>query len=90
MKEINALKLRNNLGEILETLNRTGEPIIVNKGHKAQAVLITPEQFQLRFLDYQTEGKKQKMLELIQGLKKKRLGDESSVEILRELRGYKL
>jgi len=88
MNEINALKLRNNLGEVLEMLNRTGEPIIVHKGRKVQAVLITPEQFQRRFIDYQTEEKKQKMLETIRGIKAKRRGDKDSLEVLRELRGY--
>ena len=88
MKEINALKLRNNLGEILEMLNKTGEPVIVHKGRKVQAVLITPEQFQRRFLDYQREEKKKELLERIHDLRQRRKGDRSSVDVLRELRGY--
>ncbi|MEW6614998.1 MAG: type II toxin-antitoxin system Phd/YefM family antitoxin [Thermodesulfobacteriota bacterium] len=88
MKEVNALKLRNNMGEILDMLAKTGEPILVSKGRKVQAVLITPEQFQRRFLDYQTEEKKKMLLETIGGLKACRLGTKSSIEVLRELRGY--
>lgn len=58
MKTVNALKIRNHLGEILEELNKTGNPILVSKGRKVQAVLITPEQFKRRFLDYQAEEEK--------------------------------
>lgn len=88
MKIINALKIRNNLGEILDELTRTGEPVLVSKGRKIQAALITPEQFQRRFLDYQTEEKKRGLLDIIEGLKDHRIGAKSSVDVLRELRGY--
>ena len=88
MKEVNALKLRNNLGEILDQLNKTGEPLLISKGRKATAVLITPEQFEKRFLDYQAEEKKKEMLEKIMALRANRIGDKDSVAILRELRGY--
>ena len=29
MEEVNALKIRNNLGEILDRLNEKGEPILI-------------------------------------------------------------
>ncbi len=45
MEEVNALKIRNNLGEILERLNDKGERILISKGRKIRAVLVTPEQF---------------------------------------------
>lgn len=45
MKTVNALKIRNHLGEVLKELNKTGKPISVSKGRKIQAVLITPEQY---------------------------------------------
>lgn len=90
MKTVNALKIRNHLGEILEELNKTGKPILVSKGRKIQAVLITLEQFQIRFLDYQVEEKRKKLLETIKSLKRKRTGSKDSVEVLRELRGYDL
>lgn len=88
MKTVNALKIRNNLGEVLEDLTKTGEPILVSKGRKICAVLITPEQFQKRFIDHQTEEKKKQLLESIKSLKAKRVGTKSSIEVLRELRGY--
>ncbi|MBN2246346.1 MAG: type II toxin-antitoxin system Phd/YefM family antitoxin [Candidatus Aminicenantes bacterium] len=90
MKIINALKIRNHLGEVLDELNRTKKPILVSKGRKIQAVLITPEQFKTRFLDYQAEEEKKLLLEKISGLKGQRLGEKSSIEVLRDLRGYEL
>ena len=90
MKTVNALKIRNHLGEVLEELNKTGKPILVSKGRKIQAVLITPEQFQRRFLDYQAEEKKKKLIEAIQSMKAKRKGTKNSLDVLRELRGYEL
>ena len=88
MKTVNALKIRNNLGEVLESLTRTGEPVLVSKGRKIRAVLITPEQFKTRFLDYQAEEQKRQLFESIKGLRDDSLVARDSVEVLRELRGY--
>jgi PHD/YefM family antitoxin component YafN of YafNO toxin-antitoxin module len=90
MKTVNALKIRNHLGEVLEDLKKNGEPILVSKNRKIQAVLITPEQFQKRFLDYQSEEKRKSLLKTIKSLKAKGRGSKDSVEVLRELRGYGL
>jgi len=88
VRTVNALKIRNNLGEILDLLNDTGEPILVSKGRKLRAVLITPEQFKRRFLDYQAEERKKQLLETIKDLRRDSLEKKGSVEVLRELRGY--
>lgn len=58
MKTINALKIRNHLGEVLDLLDKTRDPILVSKGREIRAVLITLEQFKSRFLDYQADDKK--------------------------------
>lgn len=88
MKTVNALKIRNHLGEVLSLLDKTGEPVLVSKGKEIRAVLITPEQFQRRFLDYQADEKKLELLAAISKLKEKRLGKKNSISVLRELRGY--
>ena len=88
MKIVKALKIRNNLGESLNLLKKNGEPILVSKGRKIEAVLITPEQFEKRFIDYQTKERKKELLDLIHGLRVDRLGTKSSLDILREIRGY--
>jgi PHD/YefM family antitoxin component YafN of YafNO toxin-antitoxin module len=88
MRQVNALKIRNHLGEVLDMLDADGEPILISKGRKIAAVLITPEQYQRRFLDYQTEEKKRKMRERLAEMKAHRLGNRNSLSVLRELRGY--
>ena len=88
MEEVNALKVRNNLGEILDRLEKTGQPIYISKGRKIRAVLVTPEDFERRFLDVKAEEEKRKFLEVVRSLRKKKKGRKSSVEVLRRLRGY--
>ena len=88
MKTVNALRIRNNLGEVLDMLKKTGEPILVSKGREIRAVLITPEQFKKRFLDYQSEEQKKQLLKTIQAMKENRVEKQESIEVLRELRGY--
>ena len=88
MRQVNALKIRNQLGEVLEMLATDGEPIVICKGRKVAAVLITPEQFERRFLDFQTEEKKRQMFEKVLQLRSTKSGARDSLAILRELRGY--
>jgi PHD/YefM family antitoxin component YafN of YafNO toxin-antitoxin module len=89
MEEVNALKIRNNLGEILDRLSETGEPIFVSKGRKIRAVLVTPEQFEKRFLDRQVEEERKKFLEAVKRLRKVKKSKDDSLSILRQLRGYR-
>jgi len=88
MEEVNALKVRNNLGEILDRLEKTGQPIYISKGRKIRAVLVTPEDFERRFLDVKAEEEKRKFLETVRSLRKRKRGKRSSLEVLRSLRGY--
>jgi PHD/YefM family antitoxin component YafN of YafNO toxin-antitoxin module len=89
MEEVNALKIRNNLGEILDRLSETKEPIFVSKGRKIRAVLVTPEQFEKRFLDRQVEEERKKFLEAVKRLRKVKKSKDDSLSILRQLRGYR-
>jgi PHD/YefM family antitoxin component YafN of YafNO toxin-antitoxin module len=88
MRLVNALKIRNHLGEVLDLLHSDGEPIQISRGRRVAAVLITPEQYERRFLDHQTEEKKRQMLEKMLKMRANRTDSRSSVSILRELRGY--
>jgi len=88
MEKVSALKVRNHLGEILDRLEKTGAPILISKGRKVRAVLITPEQFQRRFLDLQAEEEKQKLIERIKSLKSRKKDGADSTVVLRQLRGY--
>ena len=88
MEKINALKLRNNLGEILDRLSAKGEPILISKGKKIRAVLVTPEDFEKRFLDVKAEEEKERLLLLFKSLRKRKKESTQSIEVLRQLRGY--
>ena len=88
MKTINALEFRNHLGAVLDELDEKREPILVSKGRKVRAVLITPEDFKIRFVDRQAEDERNQLLAKIHDLRDTRRGDSDSADILREMRGY--
>ena len=88
MERVNALKLRNNLGEILDRLSAKGDPILISKGRKIRAVMVTPEDFEKRFLDVKAQEEKEKLLELFKSLRKQKKESIQSLKVLRQLRGY--
>lgn len=88
MEEVNALAVRNNLGAILDRLNDSGEPILVLKGRKLRAVLVTPEDFEKRFLDYKAKEDKERLLDEMRTLKQEKKAPLKSIDLLRQLRGY--
>lgn len=88
MEEVNALTIRNNLGKILDRLNKSGEPVLISKNRKIRAVLVTPEQFERRFLDWQSQDERQRFLAAMKQLKKSRKGNITTLAVLRKLRGY--
>ena len=65
MHTVNALKIRNQFGEVLRLLESSGQPILVSKGRKIRAVLITPEDFEARFVDCLAEDRRRRRLEEI-------------------------
>jgi len=69
MKTINALTIRNNLGKVLQELEETREPVLVSKGRKVRAALITIEDFQTRFIDKQAEVDSLTSLEALRNLR---------------------
>jgi PHD/YefM family antitoxin component YafN of YafNO toxin-antitoxin module len=89
MKTVNALTVRNKLGSVLQELEDGKEPILITKGRKIRAVLITPEDFQVRFLDKQVEEEKQRWMMKLVELRAPRIGSLTSLEALRDLRGYR-
>ena len=89
MKTISSSEIRNHLGSVLDQLSESGEPILVSIDGQVRAVLITPEDFEDRFADKQLGNERRRLLERIQSLKEHRIGNRDSIEILRDLRGYK-
>lgn len=83
METINALKIRNNFGEVLDKLEATGEPIMISKNREVRAVLITLRDFERRFMDKQSEEKKR---ELLAKLKEHQIHEGDPGKVVRELR----
>jgi len=72
----------------LEELLKTGEPILVSKGRKVQAVLITRNNSKEDFWTSRPKETKKQLLETIKGSREDSLEAKESVAVLRELRGY--
>lgn len=89
MEIVNALHIRNRLGEVLDQLVKTGKPIMVSKGRKIRAVLITPEDYEKRFLDVQAQEQQELFLNRIREFRAASTSEKKSIEVLRELRGYR-
>jgi prevent-host-death family protein len=87
MRSVNALEIRNHLGAVLDDLERTGEPVIVNKGRRARAVLISVKDFQRRFVDRQTEEHRRALMDRVLAARTERTGENDSLTVLRALRG---
>jgi hypothetical protein len=89
MNTINALKVRNQFGEVLDLLDKEKEPILITKSKKIRAVLIRYEDFQTRFLDKQAEDEKKQFYKQIKSHVAPSLISEDPIVTLRKLRGYK-
>ncbi len=86
MKKINALALRHSLTKIIETLQKTGEPILLEKGRKPAAVIISLDDFRMRFIEKDADDKRIAIKEKILNMRKKSHNHESAESILREMR----
>jgi prevent-host-death family protein len=80
----NVLKLRNALGQILEEVKASGEPLIVEKNREPIAVLISYQVFKQRFLDHLEKKKAENLVgEFRDNLGKAKA---SSLSVLRNMR----
>ena len=82
--KINALQIRQSFGKILKQLQRSDEPIIIEKGRVPVAVLISLKVFKERFIDYREQKKREELLEQFRSHSVKPTMD--SLKSLRELR----
>ncbi len=85
MKKVNALKLRQSLGAVLRMLDKTGEPILVEKDRKPRAVLISLDDFNTRFVDRTADAKRRALVDAI--LRMRLQAEKSSEALVRDLRG---
>ena len=87
MKRVNALELRQSLGKVVAALQRNGEPIILEKGRRPVAVLISLRDFQERFVEKAAAEERAQVLEEMDQLARASSDPKPGVELLRELRG---
>ena len=84
MKTKNALKVRQELGAILDDMEASGAPIIIERRSKAIAALIPYEVFKERFIEQQSGAERARILERFRAALKP--SDVSTLKALRELR----
>ena len=87
MEKANALQLRQNMGRIIARLQKDGQPILLEKDRKPVAVLITIEDYQKRFVDFDADIRRKELVQEIRNSKLKTIDNQrTSLQILRELR----
>lgn len=86
MHTVNALKLRQNLGRILDRLKRTGEPVLLERGGSPIGVIIPVDEYQKRFVDVEADAKRRELVERIRSAHIKLPKGKASLDLVRELR----
>jgi PHD/YefM family antitoxin component YafN of YafNO toxin-antitoxin module len=86
MKKINTRGLRQSLTKVLSALQKSGEPILLERGKKPIGVIITLRDFEERFVEKAAAEARDRILEQINKMAIPSENPESVVKILRELR----
>jgi antitoxin (DNA-binding transcriptional repressor) of toxin-antitoxin stability system len=87
MKSVTALQLRQSLGKVVATLQRTGEPIILEKGRRPVAALISLRDFQERFVEKAGVEARERILAEMDALATASVDTTPALDVLRESRG---
>lgn len=87
MNRVNALELRQSLGKVLARLQAGGEPIIVEKGRRPVAALISLKDFEERFVEKAASQARAEIMAEIDRMARVSVDPTPAVDILRELRG---
>lgn len=67
-------------------LRRTGEPILLEKGRKPAAVIISLEDFKTRFVEKEADERRREVQRRILALSRRSRIKSSAEEVVRELR----
>lgn len=95
MQKVNALQLRQSLGKVLKRLEKTGEPILVEKNREPKAVMITLKDYQERFIRRPSAEERKKIFDRMDALREKISkeieptipGVNDAVTLIRQMRG---
>ena len=84
MNSVNALKLRQQLGSIIRSLQETGKPILIERNSKPAAVLISLEDYQKRFVDREADEKRKEMVAVLLRTRLRLPVGKTSLDLVRE------
>ena len=86
MKRITALALRQSLGRVARLLEKNGEPIVLEKNHRAVAVLISVKDFEQRFVEKSASEARLRLLAEMDALARPARDKTPAEEAVREAR----
>lgn len=86
VKSVNALELRQSLGKVLRLLETGGAPVLVQRGRRPAAVLISLRDYQERFADREADEQRRAVVARIRELKFSPPAEGTTLDLLRELR----
>ena len=81
------MELRQSMGKVLADLQRTGKPILLEKGHKPVGVIVSLKDYHERFVERVAAEERDLIVAEMDALARPSVDSTSSVEVLRELRG---
>ncbi len=87
MKRVNAVQLRQSLGKVVAGLMKGGEPVLLEKGRRPVAVLISLQDFRERFAEKAAADERLQIAEEMDRLARPGVGP-GAVEVLRGLREH--
>lgn len=86
MQKVNALELRHSLSRIIGKLEKNGAPILLEKGRKPAAVLISLADYKKRFVEKDADDERRELVQRILNMARPALDKKCAEDILRELR----
>ena len=86
MRTMNALQLRQSLGKALIELQKTGEPILIEKSRHPAAFLISIQDFEEHFAEKLETDRVEKLMARMRAIARPAVDKTPSEVIIRELR----
>lgn len=87
MRSVTALELRQSLSRVVSMLEEGGEPVILCRGRRPVAALVSLRDFRERFVEQDAAREREHLLQAMDELARLSADPTPSVEILRSLRG---
>lgn len=86
MKTVNALTLRQSLGQVLAQLERDGGPILVCRRRTPAAALVSLKDYRERFVDREADEQRREVVARLKKLQFRPPSTGTTLDLLRDLR----